>query len=95
MTIDVRLLKDHTASRADYHDWVFIGDTERRDSIGRKANPAYHIWLVVICNNTECEGRALVRSGYVEDAVEAQYPCPAGRKTRDAIPPSETQERAE
>lgn len=74
MRVDVRLLHDHTAD--DWHEWVFVGDTERRDAAGRATRKGYRKWLVVRCNNIDCEGRAIVRGDLITDLVEERFPTP-------------------
>lgn len=61
----------------DWHQWVHIGEIENRDRIGRRNPNGWTRWMVVQCNNTECPGRALVRSTDIEDEVEHRFPVPS------------------
>lgn len=49
--------------------WWLPGETEYRDSIGRKVKHAYHRWLVAECNDPECPGRLLIHEGAMLAAV--------------------------
>ena len=55
----------------DYHEWVFLGGREYRDTIGRRNNGGLTPWLIVNCNNPDCSARALVPEQVIAAAVEA------------------------
>ena len=78
-----RIITPHTSS-ADYHHWVFLPGWQaepvavRRDSWGRRNGrgnrSAWRTWVVLICNNTECAGRAIVPAALLEDVANAEDP---------------------
>lgn len=64
----------------DWHQWWFpngsrgVGPTERRDLAGRaqgKREGYYPEWLVLGCNNTECDARAVVPVAFVLSHADA------------------------
>jgi hypothetical protein len=67
----------------DYHMWVLIPGWKgqpievRRDWLGRPNGQPWRTWLVVMCNNSECPARALIRvSSHIEEIVENALPVP-------------------
>lgn len=66
----VRVECGHTPTDFDYHEWVALREVEYRDRIGRRGARTY-AWVVVRCNNLECNGRALVREQHLADIVAA------------------------
>ena len=56
-----------------YHAWVFLpgfrGEpiTVKRSALGRRHPRAWRDWIVLICNNGDCPGRAIVSAEVVCD----------------------------
>lgn len=68
---------------AQWHEWFFpngwrgIGPVERRDRRGSRQGERdgyYREWLVLACNNAECEGRAVVPISFLLDHADAMDP---------------------
>lgn len=78
-TVTFRIIEPHTPD-ADYHRWVFLPDyqgepvTVRRTISGRGHRHAWRDWVVLICNNTECAGRAIVPDTLLTDVANTQDP---------------------
>jgi hypothetical protein len=75
---DFRIIVSHTPE-ANFHDWVFLPEWEpdlpttvRRDSLGRKNRGAWRTWVTLMCNNTECAGRAIVPASLLTDVANSQ-----------------------
>lgn len=75
---------DHNVEE-DFHQWVYIGDWSgetgivHRDWLGREPGPGRTgnwRYFRVICNNTDCPARALVRVSKLERLVQQALPVP-------------------
>lgn len=62
----LRVEHAHTAVEGDYHEMVFVGESEYRDALARRGNNGTWRWLRVRCNNPDCKASALVNSSVVE-----------------------------
>lgn len=57
----------------NYHQWVYLPGwrdvpaTITRDALGRQHRNAWRDWLVLICNNQDCPGQAIVSAEVVCD----------------------------
>ena len=52
---------EHTPGQIpEFHEWYMPGKIMWRDSMGRR-NSTTHGWIVLECNNPECQGEALVK----------------------------------
>lgn len=57
-----KIIKRHL-KRPEWHEWVTLGATERLTRTGRKPRGyTYSFWLVFICNNLDCNARAVVNT---------------------------------
>lgn len=58
---EVILKHDHSLPDDTYHEWAVLGDHiwAARDGSARGTG---YLWLVAICNNIDCQGRALISS---------------------------------
>lgn len=81
--VTVRLDVPHTEGTS-YHAWAYIHDYRgtktvvQRDSLGRMHRHAFRDWLVLICNNQECAGRAIVALDAITGAAELALPTSHG-----------------
>lgn len=64
VTIEVEAIRltphEHVGSTPDYHEMVWLGEMEQRDSIGRRNINAWRLWAVILCNNPDCGSKGLV-----------------------------------
>lgn len=73
----------------DWHQWVFLGGwhdiptTVKRDLMGRHHRYAWRDWLVLSCNNSECNARGLVLMESITEAMQAEHPVPVGGENDD------------
>lgn len=83
---EFRITVPHTKG-LDYHAWYFPGGwrgegpTERRDAAGRaqgKRDGFFPEWFVLMCNNSECAGRAAIPVRVVLDIADAEDPIVGG-----------------
>ena len=51
--------------------WWLTGECESRDAAGRKGARTTR-WIVIECNTTDCDARAIVREGFILATVEAR-----------------------
>ena len=82
--MDFKIITPHTPNlRWDYHHWFFpngyrgVPATEMRDKAGKRPGRRagyFPEWFVLECNNTECEGRAVVPVEFVLQHADASDP---------------------
>jgi hypothetical protein len=83
--VKVKLLVPHkkdcwAVTSLSGNPWAyFTGEVQYRDAIGRKAQGAYHRWLVTRCND-DCPARLIVRERDVLAAAQAALQMPKEAK---------------
>lgn len=81
------ILTPHNA-KEEWHQWVFLPGfrgapiTVKRTTNGRKHRQAWRDWVVLMCNNTDCPGQALIDSQRIADMVESALPVPVVEEAR-------------
>jgi len=75
--------------RAGFHHWFFpngwrgVGPVERRDNGGKRQGARtghFSEWFVLMCNNTECPGRAVVPVSLITDHADRLDPMARARE---------------
>lgn len=73
----------HAETKMSRHDWFFpngwrgVGPIEHRDKGGRRQGQRegyYPPWFVLMCNNPDCPGRAVVPVSVLTDYADAHDP---------------------
>ncbi len=54
-----RIIKQHL-KRPSWHEWVTLGQIERRTPTGRTTRSYGSTWLLFLCNNTDCNAEAVL-----------------------------------
>lgn len=66
----IKVEHGHSARVEGPHGLVCVGDVEWRNRYGSRRGRRSTLWLVFICNDTDCRARTLVRSDSIGAAIE-------------------------
>jgi hypothetical protein len=83
LEIDFKITVPHAPTASDRHDWFFpngwrgVGPVEQRDRGGKlrgKRTGYLPDWFVLMCNNPDCPGRAVVPVQVLTDHADLRDP---------------------